>query len=164
VVEAHTTPHAGRPNTTIRTQSGKLFLWDRDNYKATIAISTHAAFLYFQQAIARQAVRLAPRRYQTPRSESHKDARPASSHRKPSPPRTLAVRQTRRHRQPCSRYTSYPDDERSHMSRNIGPKAVASRAWVWRSIQAKGGASPSGSDWPVVTTRSLAGVQTALTA
>jgi hypothetical protein len=58
---------------------------------------------------------------------------------------------------------SYPDDDTLNIwARNIGPDR-ASRAWVWRSIQQKGGALAFGSDWPVVTLNPWPGVQTALT-
>src|SRR5258708_34668800 len=57
---------------------------------------------------------------------------------------------------------SYPDDDTLNIwSRNIGPER-ASRAWVWRSIQAKGRALAFGSDWPVVTRNPWPGVPTAL--
>ena len=58
---------------------------------------------------------------------------------------------------------SYPDDDTLNIwARNVGAER-ASRPWVWRSIQEKGGALAFGSDWPVVTLNPWRGVQTAVT-
>jgi hypothetical protein len=162
VVEAHTAAMLA-PYTDDPTQSGKLF-WDPDKYKATIANLDARALQIFTHAIGDKAVRLALDAYQNAAAVNHtKDARPRIEHIE-----TITAADIDRFgklgviasMQPLH---SYPDDDTLGIwSRNIGPER-ASRAWVWRSIQAKGGALAFGSDWPVVTLNPWPGVQTALT-
>ncbi len=162
VVEAHTAamlaPYADDP-----TQSGKLF-WDPDKYKATIANLDARGLQIFTHAIGDKSVRLALDAYQNAAAVNHtKDARPRIEHIE-----TISAADIARFgklgviasMQPLH---SYPDDDTLGIwARNIGPER-ASRAWVWRSIQAKGGRLAFGSDWPVVTLNPWPGVQTALT-
>jgi len=162
VVEAHTAAMLA-PYTDDPTQSGKLF-WDPDKYKATIANLDARGLQVFTHAIGDKAVRLALDAYQNAAAVNHtKDARPRIEHIE-----TIAAEDIDRFgklgvvasMQPLH---SYPDDDTLGIwSRNVGPER-ASRAWVWRSIQAKGGALAFGSDWPVVTLNPWPGVQTALT-
>jgi predicted amidohydrolase YtcJ len=162
VVEAHTAAMLA-PYTDDPTQSGKLF-WDPDKYKATIANLDARGLQIFTHAIGDKAVRLALDAYQNAATVNHtKDARPRIEHIE-----TIAAEDVDRFgklgviasMQPLH---SYPDDDTLGVwARNIGPER-ASRAWVWRSIQAKGGALAFGSDWPVVTLNPWPGVQTALT-
>jgi predicted amidohydrolase YtcJ len=162
VVEAHTAAML-EPYTDDPTQSGKLF-WDPDKYKATVANLDARGLQIFTHAIGDKAVRLALDAYQNAAAVNHtKDARPRIEHIE-----TITAEDIDRFgklgviasMQPLH---SYPDDDTLGIwSRNIGPER-ASRAWVWRSIQAKGGALAFGSDWPVVTLNPWPGVQTALT-
>jgi predicted amidohydrolase YtcJ len=162
VVEAHTAAMLA-PYTDDPTQSGKLF-WDPDKYKATIANLDARGLQIFTHAIGDKAVRLALDAYQNAATVNHtKDARPRIEHIE-----TITAVDIDRFgklgviasMQPLH---SYPDDDTLGIwARNIGPER-ASRAWVWRSIQAKGGALAFGSDWPVVTLNPWPGVQTALT-
>jgi len=162
VVEAHTAAMLA-PYTDDPTQSGKLF-WDPDKYKATVANLDARRLQIFTHAIGDKAVRLALDAYQNAAAVNHtKDARPRIEHIE-----TISAADIDRFgklgvvasMQPLH---SYPDDDTLNIwSRNIGPER-ASRAWVWRSIQAKGGALAFGSDWPVVTLNPWPGVQTALT-
>jgi predicted amidohydrolase YtcJ len=141
VVEAHTAAMLA-PYSDDPTQSGKLF-WDPDKYKA---------------------VRLALDAYQNA-AEVNKttDARPRIEHIE-----TISAVDVERFgklgviasMQPLH---SYPDDDTLNIwARNVGTER-ASRPWVWRSIQEKGGALAFGSDWPVVTLNPWRGVQTAVT-
>ena len=162
VVEAHTAAMLA-PYTDDPTQSGKLF-WDPDKYKAAIADLDARGLQIFTHAIGDKAVRLALDAYQNAADVNKtKDARPRIEHIE-----TIAAADVDRFgklgvvasMQPLH---SYPDDDTLNIwARNIGPER-ASRAWVWRSIQAKGGALAFGSDWPVVTLNPWKGVQTALT-
>jgi predicted amidohydrolase YtcJ len=162
VVEAHTAAMLA-PYTDDPTQSGKLF-WDPEKYKATIADLDSRGLQIFTHAIGDKAVRLALDSYQNAAEVNHtKDARPRIEHIE-----TIAASDVDRFgkigviasMQPLH---SYPDDDTLNIwARNVGPER-ASRAWVWRSIQAKGGALAFGSDWPVVTLNPWPGVQTALT-
>jgi predicted amidohydrolase YtcJ len=162
VIEAHTAAMLA-PYTDDPTQSGKLF-WDPDKYKATIADLDARGLQIFTHAIGDKAVRLALDAYQNAAAVNHtKDARPRIEHIE-----TITAEDIDRFgklgviasMQPLH---SYPDDDTLGIwSRNIGPDR-ASRAWVWRSIQQKGGALAFGSDWPVVTLNPWPGVQTALT-
>jgi predicted amidohydrolase YtcJ len=162
VVEAHTAAML-EPYTDDPTQSGKLF-WDPDKYKATVANLDARGLQIFTHAIGDRAVRLALDAYQNAAAVNHtKDARPRIEHIE-----TITAVDVDRFgklgviasMQPLH---SYPDDDTLGIwARNIGPER-ASRAWVWRSIQAKGGALAFGSDWPVVTLNPWPGVQTALT-
>jgi predicted amidohydrolase YtcJ len=163
VVEAHTAAMLA-PYTDDPTQSGKLF-WDPDKYKATIAsLDARGGLQIFTHAIGDKAVRLALDAYQNAAEVNHtKDARPRIEHIE-----TISADDVDRFgklgvvasMQPLH---SYPDDDTLNIwARNIGPER-ASRAWVWRSIQEKGGALAFGSDWPVVTLNPWPGVQTALT-
>jgi predicted amidohydrolase YtcJ len=162
VVEAHTAAMLA-PYTDDPTQSGKLF-WDPDKYKATIADLDARGLQIFTHAIGDRAVRLALDAYQNAAEVNKtRDARPRIEHIE-----TIAAEDVDRFgklgvvasMQPLH---SYPDDDTLNIwARNIGPER-ASRAWVWRSIQAKGGALAFGSDWPVVTLNPWPGVQTALT-
>src|SRR6266849_2017815 len=162
VVEAHTAAML-EPYTDDPTQSGKLF-WDPDKYKATVADLDARDLQIFTHAIGDKAVRLALDAYRNAAAVNHtKDARPRIEHIE-----TITAADIDRFgklgviasMQPLH---SYPDDDTLGIwSRNIGPER-ASRAWVWRSIQAKGGALAFGSDWPVVTLNPWPGVQTALT-
>lgn len=162
VVEAHTAAMLA-PYTDDPTQSGKLF-WDPDKYKATIASLDARGLQIFTHAIGDKAVRLALDAYQNAAEVNHtKDARPRIEHIE-----TISAADVDRFgklgviasMQPLH---SYPDDDTLNIwARNIGPER-ASRAWVWRSIQEKGGALAFGSDWPVVTLNPWPGVQTALT-
>ena len=162
VVEAHTAvmlaPYSDDPS-----QSGKLF-WDPDKYKAAIADLDARGFQIFTHAIGDKAVRLALDSYENAAAVNHtKDARPRIEHIE-----TIAAQDIDRFgkvgviasMQPLH---SYPDDDTlSIWARNIGPER-ASRPWVWRSIQQKGGVLAFGSDWPVVTLNPWPGVQTAVT-
>ena len=162
VVEAHTAamlaPYSDDPS-----QSGKLF-WDPDRYKATIAEIDSRGLQIFTHAIGDKAVRLALDSYENAAAVNHtKDARPRIEHIE-----TIAAQDVDRFgkigviasMQPLH---SYPDDDTlSIWARNIGPER-ASRPWVWRSIQQRGGALAFGSDWPVVTLNPWPGVQTAVT-
>ena len=162
VVEAHTAAMLA-PYTDDPTQSGKLF-WNPGKYKATIADLDARGLQIFTHAIGDKAVRLALDAYQNAAEVNHtKDARPRIEHIE-----TIAAEDVDRFgklavvasMQPLH---SYPDDDTLNIwARNIGPDR-ASRAWVWRSIQEKGGALAFGSDWPVVTLNPWPGVQTALT-
>jgi len=162
VIEAHTAAMLA-PYTDDPAQSGKLF-WDPDKYKATIADLDARGLQIFTHAIGDKAVRLALDAYQNAAEVNHtKDARPRIEHIE-----TIAAADIDRFgklgviasMQPLH---SYPDDDTLNIwARNIGPDR-ASRAWVWRSIQQKGGALAFGSDWPVVTLNPWPGVQTALT-
>ena len=162
VVEAHTaamlTPYSDDPS-----QSGKLF-WDPEKYKATVADLDARGLQIFTHAIGDKAVRLALDAYQNAAQVNHtKDARHRIEHIE-----TISAQDIDRFgklgviasMQPLH---SYPDaDTLDIWARNIGPER-ASRPWVWRSIQQKGGALAFGSDWPVVTLNPWPGVQTALT-
>ena len=162
VVEAHTAAMLA-PYTDDPTQSGKLF-WDPEKYKATVADLDARGLQIFTHAIGDKAVRLALDAYQNASEVNHtKDARPRIEHIE-----TISAADVDRFgklgvvasMQPLH---SYPDDDTLNIwARNIGPER-ASRAWVWRSIQQKGGALAFGSDWPVVTLNPWRGVQTALT-
>ncbi len=162
VVEAHTAamlaPYSDDPS-----QSGKLF-WDPDKYKTTIADLDARGFQIFTHAIGDKAVRLALDSYENAAAVNHtKDARPRIEHIE-----TITAQDIDRFgklgviasMQPLH---SYPDDDTLGIwARNIGPER-ASRPWVWRSIQQKGGVLAFGSDWPVVTLNPWKGVQTAVT-
>ena len=162
VVEAHTAAMLA-PYTDDPAQSGKLF-WDPDKYKATVADLDARGLQIFTHAIGDKAVRLALDAYQNAAEVNKtKDARPRIEHIE-----TISAADIDRFgklgviasMQPLH---SYPDDDTLNIwSRNIGPER-ASRAWVWRSVQDKGGALAFGSDWPVVTLNPWRGVQTALT-
>ena len=162
VVEAHTAAMLA-PYTDDPAQSGKLF-WDPDKYKAAIADLDARGLQIFTHAIGDKAVRLALDAYQNAAATNHtQDARPRIEHIE-----TIAAADVDRFgklgvvasMQPLH---SYPDDDTLNIwARNIGPER-ASRAWVWSSIQQKGGALAFGSDWPVVTLNPWPGVQTALT-
>jgi hypothetical protein len=162
VVEAHTAAMLA-PYTDDSSVSGKLF-WDPDKYKATVAELDKHGLQIFTHAIGDKAVRLALDAYQNAAAVNHtKDARPRIEHIE-----TISVQDIDRFgklgvvasMQPLH---SYPDEDTLDVwARNIGPER-AKRAWVWRSIEAKGGALAFGSDWPVVTLNPWRGVQTALT-
>jgi hypothetical protein len=162
VVEAHTAAMLA-PYSDDPTQSGKLF-WDPDQYKATIADLDARGLQIFTHAIGDKAVRLALDAYQNAAEVNKtKDARPRIEHIE-----TISAVDVERFgklgviasMQPLH---SYPDDDTLNIwARNIGAER-ASRPWVWRSIQAKGGALAFGSDWPVVTLNPWRGVQTAVT-
>jgi hypothetical protein len=162
VVEAHTAAMLA-PYSDDPTQSGKLF-WDPDQYKATIADLDARGLQIFTHAIGDKAVRLALDAYQNAAEVNKtKDARPRIEHIE-----TISAVDVERFgklgviasMQPLH---SYPDDDTLNIwARNVGAER-ASRPWVWRSIQAKGGALAFGSDWPVVTLNPWRGVQTAVT-
>jgi predicted amidohydrolase YtcJ len=162
VVEAHTAamlaPYSDDPS-----QSGKLF-WDPDKYKAAIADLDSRGFQIFTHAIGDKAVRTALDAYQNAAEINHtKDARPRIEHIE-----TISAQDIDRFgklgviasMQPLH---SYPDDDTLGIwARNIGMER-ATRPWVWRSIEQKGGVLAFGSDWPVVTLNPWRGVQTAVT-
>lgn len=162
VVEAHTAamldPYSDDP-----VLSGKLF-WDPEKYKATIAELDALGVQIFTHAIGDKAVRLALDAYQNAATVNHtRDARPRIEHIE-----TISAQDIDRFgklgviasMQPLH---SYPDEDTLDIwARNIGPER-AKRAWVWHSIEDKGGALAFGSDWPVVTLNPWRGVQTALT-
>ncbi len=162
VVEAHTAamlePYSDDPSV-----SGKLF-WDPDQYKATVAELDKDRLQIFTHAIGDKAVRLALDAYENAATVNHtKDARHRIEHIE-----TISAQDIGRFgklgviasMQPLH---SYPDEDTLGIwARNVGPER-AKRAWVWRSIEAKGGALAFGSDWPVVTLNPWPGVQTALT-
>ena len=162
VVEAHTAamlaPYSDDPS-----QSGKLF-WDPDQYRATVAALDRRGLQIFTHAIGDRAVRLSLDAYQNAAEVNKtKDARPRIEHIE-----TISAQDIDRFgklgvvasMQPLH---SYPDEDTlSIWARNIGPER-ASRPWVWRSIEQKGGALAFGSDWPVVTLNPWKGVQTAVT-
>jgi predicted amidohydrolase YtcJ len=162
VVEAHTAAML-EPYTDDPTLSGKLF-WDPDKYKAAIADLDARGFQIFTHSIGDKAVRLALDAYQNAAAVNHtKDARPRIEHIE-----TISAQDIDRFgklgviasMQPLH---SYPDEDTLDIwARNIGPER-AKRAWVWHSIEDKGGALAFGSDWPVVTLNPWRGVQTALT-
>lgn len=162
VVEAHTAAML-EPYTDDPSVSGKLF-WDPDKYKTTIAELDKDGLQIFTHAIGDKAVRLALDAYQNAAAVNHtNDARPRVEHIE-----TISAQDIDRFgklgviasMQPLH---SYPDEDTLDVwARNIGPER-AKRAWVWRSIEAKGGALAFGSDWPVVTLNPWPGVQTALT-
>lgn len=162
VVEAHTAAMLD-PYTDDPSVSGKLF-WDPDKYKTTIAELDKDGLQIFTHAIGDKAVRLALDAYQNATAVNHtNDARPRVEHIE-----TISAQDIDRFgklgviasMQPLH---SYPDEDTLDVwARNIGPER-AKRAWVWRSIEAKGGALAFGSDWPVVTLNPWPGVQTALT-
>jgi predicted amidohydrolase YtcJ len=162
VVEAHTAAML-EPYSDDPTLSGKLF-WDPDKYKATIAEIDARGLQIFTHAIGDKAVRLALDAYQNAATANHtKDARPRIEHIE-----TISAQDIDRFgklgviasMQPLH---SYPDEDTLDIwARNIGPER-AKRAWVWHSIEDKGGALAFGSDWPVVTLNPWRGVQTALT-
>ncbi len=162
VVEAHTAAMLA-PYSDDPTQIGKLF-WDPDKYKATIAELDARGLQIFTHAIGDKAVRLALDAYENAAAVNKtKDARPRIEHIE-----TISAADVDRFgklgviasMQPLH---SYPDDDTLNIwARNAGPER-ASRAWVWRSIQDKGGALAFGSDWPVVTLNPWFGVQTAVT-
>ena len=162
VVEAHTAamldPYSDDPS-----QSGKLF-WDPDQYQATVATLDSRGLQIFTHAIGDKAVRLALDAYQKAADVNKtKDARPRIEHIE-----TISAQDIDRFgklgvvasMQPLH---SYPDEDTlSIWARNIGPER-ATRPWVWRSIEQKGGVLAFGSDWPVVTLNPWPGVQTAVT-
>ena len=162
VVEAHTAamlaPYSDDPS-----QSGKLF-WDPDQYEATVATLDSRGLQIFTHAIGDKAVRLALDAYQKAAEVNKtKDARPRIEHIE-----TISEQDIDRFgklgvvasMQPLH---SYPDEDTlSIWARNIGPER-ATRPWVWRSIEQKGGVLAFGSDWPVVTLNPWKGVQTAVT-
>jgi predicted amidohydrolase YtcJ len=162
VVEAHTAamlaPYSDDPS-----QSGKLF-WDPDQYEATVAALDRRGFQIFTHAIGDKAVRLALDAYQKAAEVNKtKDARPRIEHIE-----TISAQDIDRFgklgvvasMQPLH---SYPDEDTlSIWVRNIGPER-ATRPWVWRSIEQKGGALAFGSDWPVVTLNPWKGLETAVT-
>lgn len=162
VVEAHTAAMLD-PYTDDPSVSGKLF-WDPDKYKTTIAELDKDGLQIFTHAIGDKAVRLALDAYQNATAVNHtNDARPRVEHIE-----TISAQDIDRFgklgviasMQPLH---SYPDEDTLDVwARNIGPER-AKRAWVWRSIEAKGGALAFGSDWPVVTLNPWPGVHTALT-
>jgi hypothetical protein len=162
VVEAHTAAMLA-PYSDDPTLSGKLF-WDPDKYKANIADLDARGLQIFTHAIGDKAVRLALDAYQgAAEVNKTKDARPRIEHIE-----TISAADIERFgklgviasMQPLH---SYPDDDTLNIwARNIGAER-ASRPWVWRSIQEKGGALAFGSDWPVVTLNPWRGVQTAVT-
>src|SRR6266536_2859757 len=162
VVEAHTAAML-EPYSDDPTLSGKLF-WDPGKYKETIADLDARGFQIFTHAIGDQAVRLALDAYQNAATVNHtKDRRPRIEHIE-----TISAQDIDRFgklgviasMQPLH---SYPDEDTLEIwARNIGPER-AKRAWVWHSIEDKGGALAFGSDWPVVTLNPWRGVQTALT-
>jgi hypothetical protein len=162
VVEAHTAAML-EPYSDDPTLSGKLF-WDPDKYKAAIAGLDARGLQIFTHAIGDKAVRLALDAYQNAATVNHtKDARPRIEHIE-----TVSAQDIDRFgklgviasMQPLH---SYPDEDTLDIwARNIGPER-AKRAWVWHSIEDKGGALAFGSDWPVVTLSPWRGVQTALT-
>jgi predicted amidohydrolase YtcJ len=162
VVEAHTAAMLA-PYTDDPTQIGKLF-WDPEKYKANVADLDARGLQVFTHAIGDKAVRVALDAYQhAAELNQTKDARPRIEHIE-----TISAADVERFgklgviasMQPLH---SYPDDDTLNIwSRNIGPER-AGRAWVWRSIEVKGGALAFGSDWPVVTLNPWRGVQTALT-
>jgi predicted amidohydrolase YtcJ len=162
VVEAHTAAML-KPYSDDPTLSGKLF-WDPDKYKAAIADLDARGFQIFTHAIGDKAVRLALDAYQNAATVNHtQDARPRIEHIE-----TISAQDIDRFgklgviasMQPLH---SYPDEDTLDIwARNIGPER-AKRAWVWHSIEDKGGALAFGSDWPVVTLNPWRGVQTALT-
>jgi predicted amidohydrolase YtcJ len=162
VIEAHTAAMLA-PYSDDPTQSGKLF-WDPDRYKANIADLDARGLQIFTHAIGDKAVRLALDAYQNASEVNKtKDARPRIEHIE-----TISAVDVERFgklgviasMQPLH---SYPDDDTLNIwARNVGAER-ASRPWVWRSIQEKGGALAFGSDWPVVTLNPWRGVQTAVT-
>jgi predicted amidohydrolase YtcJ len=162
VVEAHTAAMLA-PYSDDPTQSGKLF-WDPGKYKANIADLDARGLQIFTHAIGDRAVRLGLDAYQNAAEVNKtKDARPRIEHIE-----TISAVDVERFgklgviasMQPLH---SYPDDDTLNIwARNVGPER-ASRPWVWRSIQEKGGALAFGSDWPVVTLNPWRGVQTAVT-
>ena len=162
VIEAHTAAMLA-PYTDDPSQIGKLF-WDPGKYKAAITDLDARGLQIFTHAIGDKAVRLALDAYQNAHEVNHtNDARPRIEHIE-----TIDAADVDRFgklgviasMQPLH---SYPDDDTLNIwARNIGPER-ASRAWVWHSIQDKGGALAFGSDWPVVTLNPWPGVQTALT-
>jgi predicted amidohydrolase YtcJ len=162
VVEAHTAAML-EPYSDDPALSGKLF-WDPDKYKATIAEIDARGLQIFTHAIGDKAVRLALDAYQNAATANHtKDARPRIEHIE-----TISAQDIDRFgrlgviasMQPLH---SYPDEDTLDIwARNIG-RERAKRAWVWHSIEDKGGALAFGSDWPVVTLNPWRGVQTALT-
>jgi predicted amidohydrolase YtcJ len=162
VVEAHTAAML-EPYSDDPAVSGKLF-WDPDKYKATITNLDARGLQIFTHAIGDKAVRLALDAYQNTEQVNHtKDGRPRIEHIE-----TISAQDIDRFgklgviasMQPLH---SYPDEDTLDIwARNIGPER-AKRAWVWHSIEDKGGALAFGSDWPVVTLNPWRGVQTALT-
>jgi len=162
VVEAHTAAMLA-PYSDDPTQSGKLF-WDPEKYKANIADLDASGLQIFTHAIGDKAVRLALDAYQNAAEVNKtRDARPRIEHIE-----TISAVDVERFgklgviasMQPLH---SYPDDDTLNIwARNVGAER-ASRPWVWRSIQEKGGALAFGSDWPVVTLNPWRGVQTAVT-
>ncbi len=162
VVEAHTAAMLA-PYTDDSSQSGKLF-WDPDQYKATVADLDARGLQIFTHAIGDKAVRLALDAYQEAAEVNKtKDARPRIEHIE-----TINAQDIDRFgklgvvasMQPLH---SYPDEDTLGIwARNIGPER-ATRPWVWRSIEQKGGVLAFGSDWPVVTLNPWRGVQTAVT-
>ncbi|MGA2002572.1 MAG: amidohydrolase [Terriglobales bacterium] len=162
VIEAHTAgmlaPYSDDPS-----KIGKLF-WDPDKYKATIADLDARGLQIFTHAIGDRSVRLALDAYENAAAINHThDARHRIEHIE-----TIDAADIERFgklgviasMQPLH---SYPDDDTLNIwCRNIGPDR-ASRAWVWGSIEQKGGRLAFGSDWPVVTLNPWEGLQTALT-
>jgi predicted amidohydrolase YtcJ len=162
VVESHTAamlaPYSDDPS-----QIGSL-LWDPAKYQQAVAELDKRGIQIFTHAIGDKAVRLALDAYQNASEVNHtKDVRPRIEHIE-----TISAQDIERFgklgviasMQPLH---SYPDEDTLGIwARNIGPER-ASRAWVWRSIEEKGGALAFGSDWPVVTLSPWPGVQTALT-
>ncbi len=162
VVEAHTAAML-EPYSDDPAQSGKLF-WEPEKYKANIVELDKRGLQIFTHAIGDKAVRLALDAYENAAAVNNtKDARPRIEHIE-----TINAADIERFgkigviasMQPLH---SYPDDDTLNIwARNVGPER-ASRPWVWRSIQDKGGALAFGSDWPVVTLNPWKGVQTAVT-
>ena len=162
VVEAHTAAML-EPYTDDPSVSGKLF-WDPEQYKSTVAQLDKYGLQIFTHAIGDKAVRLTLDAYENAVAVNHTaDARPRIEHIE-----TINAQDIDRFgkvgviasMQPLH---SYPDDDTLNIwARNIGPDR-AKRAWVWHSIEDKGGVLAFGSDWPVVTLNPWRGVQTAMT-
>jgi predicted amidohydrolase YtcJ len=162
VVEAHTAAML-QPYSDDPTQVGKLF-WDEAKYKATVRELDRRGFQVFTHAIGDRAVRLALDAYQQAAAENHThDARPRIEHIE-----TISAQDISRFgelgviasMQPL--HANPDEDTLGVWARNVGPER-AQRAWVWRSIEQKGGELAFGSDWPVVTINPWLGLGVAVT-
>jgi predicted amidohydrolase YtcJ len=162
VVESHTAAMLA-PYTDDPSQIGSL-QWDPVKYRQAVTELDRRGIQIFTHAIGDRAVRLALDAYQNAAEVNRtKEVRPRIEHIE-----TISAQDIDRFgklgviasMQPLH---AYPDANTLNIwARNIGPER-ASRAWVWRSIQEKGGTVAFGSDWPVVTLNPWPGVQTAVT-
>src|SRR5256884_9713658 len=162
VVEAHTAamlaPYSDGPS-----QTGKLF-WVPTQHTQTISELDRRGLQIFTHAIGDKAVRLALDAYQQAAATNRAhDARPRIEHIE-----TITAQDIPRFGklgvigsfQPLH---AYPDEDTLEIwARNVGPER-AQRAWVWHSIEARGGHQGFGSDRPALALNPWGGLPKRLT-